>query len=1230
MTQNRISGCKKNKTIISAFKRRFTNMMVLLKTGFYTGKCQTIYTDDADKKSQFHKCTNLSSLHDNNTHNENTGTASCNSISGSSGISVNMSGSAKVDLSKEETTGETDPLSSAPDYSLKENRVFKGEDKINSPEELLAGMNELINKIADILPLTCDEFNMYIRPVLLRTADFVYTLPASEYYHHSNCCGLLRHSLETAFFASRGLASSCFDLEFPGNIRINREGRLAAAVTVAALLHDIGKPLTDIKVYQRDNYWQPLKEGLHNFLIKRGSGIFSFKYVPMRGKRHELLAPLAAANILTADFVSWMMEAPDLLEHMYSCISGNRSSRFYSIIKNADIMSVKYDLASINLGGIKGGINYIYQSNDKAASSVKSSGSVNPDIKSEDCNDGKINETTEATGVHEACKEADYSGSASAINSDTADTDTDTDSDAYTCTGSYPAESAPIYSSGHIMEVLINLLRNYLMDLTVPCNSAGAPLVFTDDGYYLILNTASFLQITAPLRAAGLSIVAGDVIELYEKLILAGIGNYADGESVIISKAAITPDGTNAMLIQGLRLTKPECLFTGIEVSPWLSLPEIYLRALEELTTTSDNSKTETGTIENSSSSSADETAPVISLKKLVPLSECHTFIEKHANAGSITNKTLWSPEVIAEKYTKLTESFSAELQKNTDSQNNNSSGSATLENHPEAESTTNTGIKTEPDNDALTEEVIHNNESLPEIITGGAENIWEKHRAQDEKPDFKDITEDPPKETSEGKIVEYSVSAARNYHLSTGAKDRSEDKPMDKTGPFTAEDSSGMSIETFSAKYLKTHRLMKEKSLLSGSAEFSLDEVFSGNIRENGSSGESGLLRGEDISADYHPDNDISGLQVFDEEWRSNPLRLKPEVTRLRDAHGRFIKNPQKKTPEAKQLKKSGDISLSTVFAPEGTTEYCPRNVPHTTLLQKKGLSADCIDDNRGNCDFAGESADVSERNKPEDSEGKHHNHNHNTLQPQDHLNMSSVVSVLSAVSDKNRISAGKKQEEVRSSGTEVCSDSLDYGDSEKKCQKSDNNGLKNNFNHPENPAVNHTDNHDNKQHFLSEKELSYDKIVDSVIRNEKHLLFKKILHKNNISATVPQIVDTCSNNGYSNVQLAEGRQLIDVKLKSDISEYLSLKKGLNTDSRIRSLTRGMTEECRRIVADAEESDALTEEEMPVETLLSHRSGEISEAFKGLTLIQMNTLAKRLLKQIKNNRPRSRKKTPK
>ena len=41
------------------------------------------------------------------------------------------------------------------------------------------------------------------------------------------------------------------------------------------------------------------------------------------------------------------------------------------------------------------------------------------------------------------------------------------------------------------------------------------------------------------------------------------------------------------------------------------------------------------------------------------------------------------------------------------------------------------------------------------------------------------------------------------------------------------------------------------------------------------------------------------------------------------------------------------------------------------------------------------------------------------------------------------------------------------------------------------------------------------------------------------------------------------------------------------------------MTEECRRIVADAEESDALTEEERPVETLLSHRSGEISEAFK-------------------------------
>ena len=56
----------------------------------------------------------------------------------------------------------------------------------------------LLRSILDNLPLTSEEINRLIMPVVSRLIRLIHLLPASEAQHHSGCGGLLVHSLESA------------------------------------------------------------------------------------------------------------------------------------------------------------------------------------------------------------------------------------------------------------------------------------------------------------------------------------------------------------------------------------------------------------------------------------------------------------------------------------------------------------------------------------------------------------------------------------------------------------------------------------------------------------------------------------------------------------------------------------------------------------------------------------------------------------------------------------------------------------------------------------------------------------------------------------------------------------------------------------------------------------------------------------------------------------------------
>jgi hypothetical protein len=105
--------------------------------------------------------------------------------------------------------------------------------------------------------------------VFARLALFVFDLPASESNHHSERFGLLDHLLEAAHETAKVLTGPAFRVS-PEPAIHHREGPLwAYAGVVAALAHDIGKPLDlDLVAPGTITPWDPRSEPLRLYCLR--------------------------------------------------------------------------------------------------------------------------------------------------------------------------------------------------------------------------------------------------------------------------------------------------------------------------------------------------------------------------------------------------------------------------------------------------------------------------------------------------------------------------------------------------------------------------------------------------------------------------------------------------------------------------------------------------------------------------------------------------------------------------------------------------------------------------------------------------------------------------------------------------------------------------------------------------------------------------------------------------
>ena len=134
----------------------------------------------------------------------------------------------------------------------------------------------LIRDLCYASKLSEDEYEAYLLPVIANLAHVVHLLPASAYDHHQGYGGLFVHCLECAYYAANQAKNTIFDRSStPKEIHWNRRRWILTCI-LAALVHDTGKPYTDMEVTSKDgrswNKTMPLldwlrKEGIESYYV---------------------------------------------------------------------------------------------------------------------------------------------------------------------------------------------------------------------------------------------------------------------------------------------------------------------------------------------------------------------------------------------------------------------------------------------------------------------------------------------------------------------------------------------------------------------------------------------------------------------------------------------------------------------------------------------------------------------------------------------------------------------------------------------------------------------------------------------------------------------------------------------------------------------------------------------------------------------------------------------------
>jgi integrating conjugative element relaxase (TIGR03760 family) len=225
---------------------------------------------------------------------------------------------------------------------------------IRDGADLLKPHQTRIKEIRAIAGLSGRYWDQLYLKTLHNLAEYIQELPASEAHHHCERSGLLRHTIDTALFALRARRGKLLPPNAEAEIMARDKDVWTYAVFTAAIGHDLGKPISDIKVTLLDKHgkalsdWQPLL-GRMSDPLKAGVP-HEYKIQYQRGRNyaaHERSSPLIVHHIIPPVGLSWLRASPELFFYWTSLMTGHAedSGILGKLVHDADKLSVASSLA---------------------------------------------------------------------------------------------------------------------------------------------------------------------------------------------------------------------------------------------------------------------------------------------------------------------------------------------------------------------------------------------------------------------------------------------------------------------------------------------------------------------------------------------------------------------------------------------------------------------------------------------------------------------------------------------------------------------------------------------------------------------------------------------------------------------------------------------------------------------------------------------------------------------
>ena len=218
------------------------------------------------------------------------------------------------------------------------------------------GVQARIDAIQAKTGLTPANFERDYGQSLVRFMAFVQLLPASESHHHAQPGGLLLHALETVDISLHLRRAQVLPPGVAPEDIQRREHRWTFGVFLAALLHDVGKPLADMRVTiakrRGEGIWSPLAGdmvacgGLH-YRVTFDGAVHAMAGLP--GGRHyaahQRLGVFLMQRLVPQSTLAWLAEDAELLAQLTAFLAGeDKTSALASIVIEADRESVRRNL----------------------------------------------------------------------------------------------------------------------------------------------------------------------------------------------------------------------------------------------------------------------------------------------------------------------------------------------------------------------------------------------------------------------------------------------------------------------------------------------------------------------------------------------------------------------------------------------------------------------------------------------------------------------------------------------------------------------------------------------------------------------------------------------------------------------------------------------------------------------------------------------------------------------